>query len=186
MKPLKEKISITLDSEIIKKTRQLAEEDDRSLSQYINLILRKHIVKLETLDEDKKQSRRSSTALSKYCRVSFLFLKNIIAQSDYNFYTFLNHLIKINFGTYLFERNGERLTARQIAYVLEKYAERQGVATKSTHKMRKTYASRLNASGVPLDAIREQLGHADLTTTLSYIYNPLTDKETYDLISNAL
>lgn len=54
MKPLKEKISITLDSEIIKKTRQLAEEDDRSLSQYINLILRKHIVKLETLDEDKK------------------------------------------------------------------------------------------------------------------------------------
>lgn len=89
-------------------------------------------------------------------------------------------------GTYLFERNGERLTARQIAYVLEKYAERQGVATKSTHKMRKTYASRLNASGVPLDAIREQLGHADLATTLSYIYNPLTDKETYDLISNAL
>ena len=89
-------------------------------------------------------------------------------------------------GTYLFERNGERLTARQIAYVLEKYAERQGVATKSTHKMRKTYASRLNANGVPLDAIREQLGHADLATTLSYIYNPLTDKETYNLISNAL
>jgi hypothetical protein len=28
-------------------------------------------------------------------------------------------------GTNLFERNGERLTARQIAYVLEKYAQRQ-------------------------------------------------------------
>ena len=34
---------------------------------------------------------------------------------------------------YLFERNGERLTARQVAYVLEKYAERQGLGTKSTH-----------------------------------------------------
>lgn len=89
-------------------------------------------------------------------------------------------------GTYLFERDGKRLTARQISYVLEKYAQRQGIGTKSSHKIRKTYASRLNASGVPLDAIREQLGHADLATTLSYIYNPLTEKETYSLISDAL
>ena len=89
-------------------------------------------------------------------------------------------------GTYLFERNGERLKARQIAYVLEKYAERQGVPTKSTHKQRKTYASVLNANGVPLDAIREQLGHTELTTTLSYIYNPLTEQETYSLIAGAL
>lgn len=89
-------------------------------------------------------------------------------------------------GTYLFERNGERLTARQISYVLEKYAQRQSIGTKSSHKIRKTYASKLNASGVPLDAIREQLGHSDLATTLSYIYNPLTEKETYSLISDAL
>ena len=34
--------------------------------------------------------------------------------------------------------------------------------------------------------IREMLGHSSLATTLSYIYNPLTDAETYDLISKAL
>lgn len=89
-------------------------------------------------------------------------------------------------GSYLFERNGERLTTRQVAYVLEKYAERQGLGTKSTHKIRKTYASMLNAFGVPIDAIREQLGHSELSTTLSYIYNPLTEDETYSMISNAL
>lgn len=89
-------------------------------------------------------------------------------------------------GEYIFTRNGERLTSRQIAYVLEKYAERQGVVTKSTHKMRKTFASNLNASEVPLDCIRELLGHSNLNTTLGYIYNPLTEKETYDLISKAL
>jgi len=83
-------------------------------------------------------------------------------------------------------RNGERITARQIAYVLEKFAERQGVTTKSTHKMRKTYASNLNASGVPLDCIREMLGHSSLLTTLGYIYNPLTESETYNLIEKAL
>lgn len=89
-------------------------------------------------------------------------------------------------GNYIFMRDGERLTSRQIAYVLEKYAERQGITTKSTHKMRKTFASNLNASGVPLDCIRELLGHSNLNTTLGYIYNPLTEKETYNLISKAL
>ncbi len=87
---------------------------------------------------------------------------------------------------YLFERNGKRLTARQISYVLEKYAQRQGIGTKSSHKIQKTYASRLNANGVPLDCIREMLGHSNLSTTLEYIYNPLTEKETYDLIKKAL
>ena len=87
---------------------------------------------------------------------------------------------------FIFTRNGERLTSRQIAYVLEKYAEQQGVKTKSTHKMRKTYASLLASNGVPLDAIRELLGHTDLSTTLNYIYNPLPEKDTYELISKAL
>lgn len=73
-------------------------------------------------------------------------------------------------------RNGERITSRQVAYVLEKFAERQGVRTKSTHKMRKTYASNLNANGVPMDCIREMLGHSNLSTALEYIYNPLTEK----------
>ena len=89
-------------------------------------------------------------------------------------------------GEYIFMRGGERITSRQVAYVLEKYAERTGIRTKSTHKMRKTYASNLNANGVPLDCIREMLGHSELSTTLQYIYNPLTEKETYDLIKNAL
>ncbi len=40
MRPLKEKVSITLDSDIVQKTKELAEEDDRSFSQYINMVLR--------------------------------------------------------------------------------------------------------------------------------------------------
>lgn len=45
MKPLKEKISITVDSDVLAKIKERAEEDDRSLSQYINLVLKKHIEK---------------------------------------------------------------------------------------------------------------------------------------------
>ena len=40
MKPLKEKVSITLDGDIIQQIKELAEEDDRSFSQYINMILK--------------------------------------------------------------------------------------------------------------------------------------------------
>ena len=47
MKPLKEKISITIDSDILEKVRNQAENDDRSLSQYINLVLKEHIKDLE-------------------------------------------------------------------------------------------------------------------------------------------
>ena len=43
MKPLKEKISITIDGDLLEKLKILAEKDDRSLSQYINLVLKKHI-----------------------------------------------------------------------------------------------------------------------------------------------
>ncbi|MGN0403589.1 MAG: toxin-antitoxin system protein [Bariatricus sp.] len=43
MKPLKTKVSITLDSDIITKVKVLAENDDRSFSQYINLVLKEHI-----------------------------------------------------------------------------------------------------------------------------------------------
>ena len=43
MKPLKTKVSITLDSDVIEMLKQLAEEDDRSFSQYINLVLKKYL-----------------------------------------------------------------------------------------------------------------------------------------------
>ena len=43
MKPLKEKISITVDSDVLEKIREQAEQDDRSLSQYINVVLKDHL-----------------------------------------------------------------------------------------------------------------------------------------------
>ena len=47
MRPLKEKISITIDSDLLEKAKKLAEQDDRSLSQLINIALREFITKKE-------------------------------------------------------------------------------------------------------------------------------------------
>lgn len=43
MKPLKEKISITIDSDLLSQLKKQADEDTRSLSQYINLILKNYV-----------------------------------------------------------------------------------------------------------------------------------------------
>ena len=87
---------------------------------------------------------------------------------------------------FIFIRGGKRITSRQVNYALEKACKKLGISVKRSHKIRKTVASRLNAGNVPLDSIREFLGHSNLNTTLGYIYNPLSEKETYTLMSEAL
>lgn len=56
MKPLKTSISITLDSDMVDILRSLAEEDDRSLSQYINIVLRNH---LKAINKDSSSNKQS-------------------------------------------------------------------------------------------------------------------------------
>ena len=50
MKPLKEQISITVDGDLLEKARKLAENDDRSLSQFINIALKEYVKKIEKND----------------------------------------------------------------------------------------------------------------------------------------
>lgn len=50
MKPLKDKISITIDNDLLEKARELAENDDRSLSQFINIALKEYVKKIEKKD----------------------------------------------------------------------------------------------------------------------------------------
>lgn len=52
MKPLKQKISITLDEDILQKLKVLAMDCDRSLSQYINLVLKEHLNKLKEAENE--------------------------------------------------------------------------------------------------------------------------------------
>lgn len=52
MRPLKEKVSITLDSDIVQKIKNMAEADDRSFSQYINMALKEHIQTKEEVTQN--------------------------------------------------------------------------------------------------------------------------------------
>ena len=55
MKPLKKNVSISLDPDVIERVKELAEESDRSFSQYINLLLRKHIANIENKGKAKEE-----------------------------------------------------------------------------------------------------------------------------------
>ncbi len=89
-------------------------------------------------------------------------------------------------GEFIFERDGERLTARAVTYWLSKYCRDAGVTYKSPHCTRRTTASRLSTAGMPLDKIRDILGQVDEKTTLSYIYNPNTEQENLNIMNEAL
>ncbi len=52
MKPLKTRISITIDDPIYQRIKGLAEYDDRSVSSYINLALREHRERLDRKEEE--------------------------------------------------------------------------------------------------------------------------------------
>ena len=52
MKPLKKTTSIFLDDTVLEKVKLLAEQADRSLSSYINLVLREHLEQIENADKD--------------------------------------------------------------------------------------------------------------------------------------
>ena len=104
-------------------------------------------------------------------------------------------------GLYVFANDkGKILTLRQINTVLEDacvhLAQAQGakgtvsdlrktVKIKRSHKIRKTYASVLSAAGIPIDRIREYLGHSNISTTLGYLYDPLTTDERRALLNEA-
>ena len=47
LKPLKKKVSITLDEDVIEHIKILAEKDDRPFSQYINVVLKDYLKKID-------------------------------------------------------------------------------------------------------------------------------------------
>ena len=52
MKPLKKSVSITLDGPVLDQIKFLAEQEDRSLSSCINLLLKAHLEQREQAKQD--------------------------------------------------------------------------------------------------------------------------------------
>ena len=51
---MKIQVSITLDKDVIERVKDLAEYDGRSFSQYINMVLRKHVNRIDKAEQNQK------------------------------------------------------------------------------------------------------------------------------------
>lgn len=79
---------------------------------------------------------------------------------------------------WMFHRGGMRLRARQLAYVLERFAKENGVACKSSHKLRKTFGSNLYAkAGFTPKQCADYLGNTEEVFIYHYNFDVDTDKE---------
>lgn len=74
------------------------------------------------------------------------------------------------FGEYIFMKDGERIKGKAFTVKLEKLCKYIGITPRSLHKARKTYGTKLITAGVNPRLITNQMGHADIDTTLRY-YN---------------
>jgi len=81
--------------------------------------------------------------------------------------------------------NGRR-TIRSIDHVIRKMCAKAKIEVKSAHDIRRTVASEMHANGVPVETIREFLGHANISQTYEYIVNHKGKKETARLIHESL
>lgn len=64
--------------------------------------------------------------------------------------------------------SGEFYNAKNLDRALERFYKRIGIAPKTLHTYRHTFATNLCRSGEPIEVVRELLGHKDITTTAKY------------------
>ena len=92
-------------------------------------------------------------------------------------------------GDYLFLSEERTINEHAVNKQLIRGCEHIGITPRSTHKIRKTYASTLYRNGIPVSIISKLLGHVDESTTLKhYIFNiensDETDKMVLDVLNN--
>ncbi|MCF8020269.1 MAG: site-specific integrase [Vallitaleaceae bacterium] len=87
---------------------------------------------------------------------------------------------------FLFIDENGRTKARAIDNRIRKLCNKAGIPVKSAHDIRRTVASEMHTNGVPVEIIRQFLGHADIKTTWSYIFNNQNKAKTSQIIQRSL
>lgn len=92
-----------------------------------------------------------------------------------------------SFDDFVFVKGGKNINHYSIQAMIKRGCENIDILVKTSHKIRKTYISKLIDSGLNIDEIRRMVGHADERTTFSsYCFNRLTDIQTEEKIESAL
>lgn len=148
-----------------------------------------HVHRMESLGELPNKKLRS--CIVEYTKKKSVSGDRFIYLSEYEM-TLLGAVRSIN------ERNGYReedfifcdengrTNIRSLDNLIRKCCRKAGIEEKSAHDIRRTVASEMFSNGVPVEVIREYLGHSDIKTTYGYILNNKTKLETQRMIIASL
>lgn len=93
----------------------------------------------------------------------------------------------VNNSEYLFVVGDKRITTRMFRTALKNACEKNDIKAKSTHKIRKTYASTLIANNVDETVVKQMLGHSNILTTHSiYNFSTVAKEEKINQINKAI
>lgn len=98
----------------------------------------------------------------------------------------INHENGYEDDGFLFLDEDGRTNIRSFDYRIRKLCRKGKLPEKSAHDIRRSTASFLYAFGFSLKYIREYLGHQDLKTTESYIYDLNSKEQNRKLLNNSL
>ena len=92
------------------------------------------------------------------------------------------------FGEFLFmDKQGRRIRANRFNHWLHRACKKVGIPERSTHKIRKTYASILLSNKVDERLVINQMGHTDIATTRgSYYFNRNSEDQNKQEISRII
>ena len=75
-------------------------------------------------------------------------------------------------GDYLFyNKKREKLNPGGVRHILKTIEQRAGISNVHPHRFRRTFATGLANRGMDIQEIGKLLGHANLNTTLTYVYS---------------
>ena len=91
------------------------------------------------------------------------------------------------FGEYLFMDKLGRIRAKRFNTWLHRACKRVGIPERSTHKIRKTYASVLLSAHIDDKLVTSQMGHTDISMTKDvYYYNRQSEQKKREEISKVI
>jgi len=147
-----------------------------------------HIHRMESKDEKGREGRHSLVV--EYTKRKSPYGDRFLPLSDYEKQIFAKVKSINNFYGYdsdfIFCDENGRTNIRSIDNRIRKCCKRAGIEVKSAHDIRRTVASEMFNNGVPVEIIRNFLGHSDIKTTYGYILDNKKKEDTCRMIHLAL
>ena len=148
-----------------------------------------HIHRMETLE--KNSNGKMCPVIAEYTKKKSSFGDRFLPYGEYEKELFekvreINDRCSYSDGGFIFCDEKGRTNIRSIDNLIRKVCTHAGIEVKSAHDIRRTVASEMFNSGIPVEIIQSYLGHSDIKTTFGYILDNNGKQKTNNMILTAL